>query len=293
MRKQIFTACLLAAAAIHMGAVAQGAKGPHAVLTLAEQPLRLIRGAVLYKAPAGIAVQKNDILETFAAGAQVEAGPDAIVALGPQTRVLFASLAPGAGAATELTLLQGWVKVLARGGKRARVATPVLQVTLSSGSTIVRSGHDGFVAAVFADEGEQQAARLDAGGRAGAPLRLAAEQYAQPDPAGGRLVAGRPPRAFVAAMPPAFRDRLAPAPFVANAGKVAPVKERDAGFEDVEAWLKADLPAAQGFVARFKPRLADPAFRKPLERALGQSAPWKAALQPAQSRAPSNQENIR
>jgi hypothetical protein len=294
---RLLFACLLtpaAAASWAAGAPAGTPAGqPRAVLALAEQPLRLIRGAALYKAPVGIAVQKDDILETLGTGAQVEAGPDAIVALGPQTRVLFASLAPGAGAATEVTLLQGWVKVLARGGKRGRVVTPVLQVTLPSGSTIVRTAQDGFTAAVFAEEGEQQAARFDAGGRAGAPLRLAAEQYAQPDPASPRLVAGRPPRAFVAGMPPAFRDRLVASPVAANAGKVAPVKEREVGFEDVEAWLKADLPAAQGFVARFRPRLADPAFRKPLERALGQSAPWKAALQPAQARAPSHQENPR
>jgi hypothetical protein len=44
----------------------------------------------------------------------------------------------------------------------------------------------------------------------------------------------------------------------------------------------AQLPggAARGFVARFRPRLADPAFRKPLERSLGQQADWKAALHP-------------
>jgi hypothetical protein len=278
--RSLFACLMMSAAAAHAGAPAGP---PRAVLALAEQPLRLIRGAVLYRATTGIAVQKDDILETAGAGAQVEAGPDAIVALGPRTRVLFASLAPGAGSATEVMLLQGWVKVLARGGRRARVVTPVLQVTLPSGSTIVRTGHDGGTDAVFAEEGEQQAARLDAGGRAGAPLRLAAEQYAQPDPASSRLVASRPPRAFVAGMPPAFRDRLVPVPFVANAGKVAPVKEREVGFEDVEDWLKAGLPAAQGFAARFRPRLADPAFRRPLERALGQSAPWKAVL--------SNQEN--
>jgi hypothetical protein len=285
----LLLACLLtsaAAASWAAGAHAGTPAGrPRAVLAQAEQPLRLIRGAVLYKAPNGIAVQKDDIVETAGSGAQVDAGPDAIVALGPRTRVLFASLASDAGSATEVALLQGWVKVLARGGRRARVVTPVLQVTLPAGSTIVRTGHDGGPDAVFAEEGEQQAARTGAGGRAGAPLKLAAEQYAQPDPAGARLVAGRPPRAFVAGMPPAFRDRLVPAPFAANAGKVAPVKEREAGFEDVEDWLKADLPAAHGFVARFRPRLADPGFRKPLERALGQSAPWKAVL--------SNQENKR
>jgi hypothetical protein len=62
----------------------------------------------------------------------------------------------------------------------------------------------------------------------------------------------------------------------------APSRQRDADFADVELWLMAQLPggAARGFVARFRPRLADPAFRKPLERSLGQQADWKAALHP-------------
>jgi hypothetical protein len=256
---------------------------PRAVLALAEQPLRLIRGAAVYRAPHGIAVQKDDILETGSAGAQVEigAGPDAIVALGPDTRVLV--VAEDGKSATGIALLQGWVKVLAATARGAVVVTPALQVTLGAGSTIVRS-QDGH-GAVFAEEGAQQVARIDAQGRAGAPLKLAAEQYAAADPARPQLAPGRPPRAFVAEMPPGFRDRLvrarvAPGSAHTDAGKVSPVKERDADFADVEAWLTSALPVRRGFVSRFRARLGDPAFRKPLERALGQSPEWKAVLKP-------------
>jgi hypothetical protein len=82
-------------------------------------------------------------------------------------------------------------------------------------------------------------------------------------------------------MPPSFRDRLARAPDVPKAGKVAPVKERETDFADVQDWLRASLPMHKTFVARFKPRLADPAFRKALDGALGQSADWKPVLHPA------------
>jgi hypothetical protein len=281
-------ACLLAlAAACASAGTGQGAGpanvAPRAVLALAEQPLRLIRGAAVYKAPHGIAVQKDDILETGSGAAQVEigAGPDAIVALGPNTRVLVVAM--DGKSATGLALLQGWVKVLATTGRGAVVLTPALQVTLGAGSTIVRSqdGRD----AVFAEEGAQQVARIDGQGRAGAPLKLAAEQYTAVDPDRPQLAAGRPPRAFVAEMPPAFRDRLvrarqAPGSAQKNAGMVTPVKERDADFTDVEAWLTSALPVRHGFVSRFRARLGDPAFRKPLERALGQSPEWKAVLRP-------------
>jgi len=250
------------------------------VLTLADQPLRLIRGATLYRAAAGVAVQRDDILETAGgnAGAQLEAGLDAIVALGPDTRVLVTNLAADGKSGVGLALLRGWVKVAVGSGRRALVATPGLQVTLAGGSAIVRSqdGRD----AVFAEDGAQQAAKVDGKGKAGAPLRLAPEQYADTDPAKAQPMAGRPPPAFVAAMPLAFRDRLVRAPAVPNAGKVALVKERDVDFADVEAWLAAPLPARRGFAARFRPRLADPAFRRQVERVFGRSAEWQAVLQP-------------
>jgi len=258
-------------------AQAQAQAQARATLTMAEQPLRLIRGVAIFRAGNGVAVQKDDILETGAGGAQVEAGPGSILALGPQTRVLVMELAPS-GKSAEVALLQGWIKLAAGSGMRALVATPVLQLTLAGGATIVHAG-DGLDA-VFAEEGTQQAARVDAKGSSGAPLKLAAEQYTQVDPARPQLAAGRPTRAFVAAMPPSFRDRLARAPGVPNAGKVAPVKEREADFADVEAWLTSALPARRGFVSRFRARLGDPAFRKPLERALGQSPEWKAVLKP-------------
>ncbi|MCC2974184.1 hypothetical protein [Massilia sp. IC2-476] len=268
MRILFFLAGLLIHAPVQAQAPAR------AVLTLAEQPLRLIRGATVYKAPAGIAVQKDDILETGAAGAQVEAGADAILALGPQTRVLLQDL-PTSGKALDVALLEGWAKLMAKNGK---LVTPGLQLGFENGSAIVKSGGEGRDA-VFAEDGAQQAARVDKG-RAGAPLKLSAEQYAEVDPAKPQPVAGRPPRPFISAMPPSFRDRLARVPNLANAGKVAPVKEREADFADVEPWLTARLPGVKPFVARLRPRLADPAFRKELERAVGQQPAWRAVLYP-------------
>jgi hypothetical protein len=219
-------------------------------------------------------VQKDDILETDAAGAQVEAGPQAIVALGPHTRVLLGN------PATDVALLEGWVKVSVKTGRSGAIATPALAVTLASGSAIVGAGKTAGLDAVFAEEGAQQAARVDANGKPGGTLKLAAEQYAAIDPAKPQPVAGRPPRAFITAMPPAFRDGLAPAPPVRNAGKVQPVRERDADYADVAAWLAAPLSARRDLLARFKPRLADPAFRKALERDAAAGPEWKAALQP-------------
>jgi hypothetical protein len=246
-----------------------------AVLTSADAPLRLIRGAAVYKAANGVALQKDDILESGAGGAQVEAGPDAILALGPQTRVLLENLPLEGRGAMQVVLLQGWLKVMDRNGP-ATVVTPALQLSFANGSAIVHAaeGQD----AVFAEEGEQQLTP-----KARGPLKLALEQYAALEP-GKPLAPGRPPRAFVAAMPPPFRDRLSRAPDVPRAGKVQPIKERETDFADVQDWLQASLPARKAFVARFKPRLADPVFRKALDGALGQSVDWKPVLHPVKPR---------
>lgn len=279
---RFFAACLLALCATLSLARAQAPARPAAVLTLADAPLRLIRGATVYKAVNGAALQKDDILETDAGGAQIEAGPDAIVALGPQTRVLLAAMPATAQGALDVALLQGWVKLMDKGG-RATVVTPVLQVSLSEGSTVVRAGPGASAGqdAVFAEDGAQQVARLDQADGKSKPLKLAAEQYAALDPDKPQLAIGRPPRAFIAALPPSFRDRLARAPNPAKAGKVALTREREAGFADVGPWLQAPPQLRKNFVARFKPRLADAEFRKALDHALGKSAEWKGVLHPS------------
>jgi len=107
-------------------------------------------------------------------------------------------------------------------------------------------------------------------------------------------VLARPAPDFLKTMPPAFRDRLVAVPGLAKSvkpGKPAPpVKERDVDYADVSPWLQAKLQVRRALVTRFKPRLADPAFRSQLEQELGQTPEWKAILNPppaARSAAPS------
>lgn len=265
-------------AACAMGLAGSALAQAAASIAVADKPLRIIRGAAVYKAGSGTIVQKDDIIETAAGSAQVDAGPDAIFSMGPDTRLYVASLAAD-GKAADLQLLQGWVKLASKSAARAGVATSAFQVSLGSGALIVNSkpGKD----ALFADEGEQLAARIDAKGKPGAPVKVPAEQYAFALAGQPLVVQPRPAKDFLADMPPQFRDRLAPVPASSRAAKVAAVKERDADFADVGPWLGASLPARKGFVARFRARLKDPEFRKKLEQALGTSADWKPVLRPA------------
>jgi hypothetical protein len=261
-----------------------------ASIAIADKPLRIIRGAAVYKAAGGTIVQKDDIIETAAGSAQIDAGPGAIFAMGPGTRLYVAGLAAD-GKAAELQLLQGWVKLASQSAARASVAATNFQASLGAGAVIVssRPGKD----ALFADEGELLAARIDDKGKPGAPVKVPPEQFAFALAGQPLVVQPRPAKDFLADMPPQFRDRLAPVPASAKAPRLAAVKERDADFADVGPWLGSSLPARKSFVARFRARLKDPNFRKLLEQALGASADWRPALKPpaAQQSAPNRNDN--
>lgn len=275
----ILAAALLAAPI----ALASDAAG---TLALAEQPVRIIRGVQVYKAVNGTLVLKDDIVETGAAGAQLEFGPDSIVALGPQTRMHVALDADGRLA--ELALLQGWIKVLSKTAKRTLVASTGMQVSVGAGAAVVHSmpGKD----ELFADEGEQLAARVDDKGKPGAPVKVAPVSYAVADAGKPLLLFPRPAKPFLGEMPRAFRDPLALAPRPAKPLKLAAVKEREADFADVDAWLTSSLAVRKTFVSRFRPRLKDPLFRKQLDQALGQGSEWQPVLHPPAVRAASQSQ---
>jgi hypothetical protein len=268
----------LAAAACLLSASCAALAEPVATLALADQPVRIIRGATVYKAINGTLIQRDDIVETGAAGAQIEIGADSIVALGAQTRLCVAGLGADAKAPAELALLQGWIKVLSKGPTRTLVASAGLQVSVGGGAAIVHSkpGKD----ELFADEGEQLAARVDEKGKAGAPLKVPSENYAVADAGKPLIVSARPAKPFLGEMPPSFRDRLALAPRSGKAARLAAVKEREVDFADVDAWLRSSLGVRKTFVKRFRGRLADPAFRKQLDQALGQGSEWQSVLYP-------------
>ena len=246
-------------------------------LAMAEQPVRIIRAAQVYKAVNGTLVLKDDIVETGAAGAQLELGPDSIVALGPQTRLYLGALGQD-GKSAELALLQGWIKVLSKTASRTLVASSAMQISVGAGAAIVHSkpGKD----ELFADEGEQLAARVDDKGKPGAPVKVAPVSYAVADAGKPLLLFPRPAKPFLGEMPRAFRDPLALAPRPPKPLKLAAVKEREADFADVDAWLTSSLAVRKSFVARFRARLKDPQFRKQLDEALGQGSEWQPVLHP-------------
>jgi hypothetical protein len=276
-----FLSTLAALAWLLMSSCAAWA-APAASLALADQPVRVIRAADVYQAVNGTPLQQDDIVETGAAGAQVELDGGAIVALGPQTRLYLTAIGASSKGGVELALLQGWIKVQTGAG-RAAIAGEVLQASVGDGAAVVfsRPGRD----ALFADAGEQLVAALTGQGKAGAMQKVASESYVQADAGKPLLMLPRADPQFLHDMPPPFRDRLAPAPQPAKPLKPAALRQRAVDFADVEAWLRCSLGVRKRFVARFRARLQDPRFRQQLDQALGHGSEWQAVLHPVVKRA--------
>lgn len=278
MRLLVFILFTLMLAGLPVAPAAAADADAGGMLALAEKPVRIIRGGQLFQGVNGTLLLKDDIVETAAGGAQVELGGGTIVALGPQTRLYLVALGQDGKGPADVALLQGWVKVRAGSGKGAQLASSALQVGVAQGAAIVHS--EGGRDELFADEGEQLAVRLDDKGKPGAPVKVPSESYAYADAGKPLALLPRPVKTFVAAMPPAFRDRLAPGPALGKAARQPPARERDVAFSDVEDWLRSSLTVRKTFVARFRPRLKDPDFRKALDQALGQGTEWQPVLHP-------------
>ena len=90
----------------------------------------------------------------------------------------------------------------------------------------------------------------------------------------------RPDGAFIANMPPLFRDTL-PSRLDRFKGKNAePKTDHEVNYADIDSWFKAGAGWRRGFVERFKPRLKDANFRASLEAHLAENPEWDPVLHP-------------
>jgi hypothetical protein len=245
-----------------------------ALISFAEQPVRLIRASTLYTAAQGTGLQAGDILESGPAGLQIEGLTDSTIALGPNTKVYL----DRSGARIELNLLSGWLKVQRPRAAAAALAveTPLLNIDTGAGASVTHVGP--AQVEVFVEDGEETAYELDKRGQPGRKLALAREQYAERKRDQPTQLAGRPAKEFIAAMPRPFFDALLPVAAKLKSAAV-PRKEREVSYEDIAPWLQSNLTINKKTLAeRFAQRLSDPVFNKKLSDELGQTPEWKAKL---------------
>lgn len=275
-RSFFYPAALLALFSLLMAPGALRAEDS-AVITLADQPLRLIRAAAVYKASAGVALQSNDVIETTEAAAQIEMAQGLIVALAADTRIYWQASSSPTGA-PQIYLLKGWIKLVQPGAGQVLVTAPWVQLAMGEGAVIVHNAVDKVE--LFAESGAQTIAPLFELGKIGEEKIFPVEHYALWQPDQGIKTQARPPKHFISEMPKNYRDPLAPAPNRAKSVKNTAVFERDVSYADISDWLVSNFAVRKTWVKRFKPRLKDKEFRTALDAALGQTAEWKPILHP-------------
>ncbi|MGY1920630.1 hypothetical protein ACW9IF_17125 [Pseudomonas tolaasii] len=251
------------------------ASAPIAVIAYAEKPLKLIRATTLYTIGPGTRLQGGDILQTGAAGIQIEGLAAANLALGPDTRILIATHNKD----TQINLLNGWLKlqpVAGNGHANLAVTTGGLGFTLTNSASVIHVGKR--QTEIFVEDGSQVISELDAHGKTDHSVTLDHEDFAQRVGDAQLKIVPRPEQAFIDALPPQFLDPLVPL------GKKTPkapepVKERDVTYEDIAPWVVSPLNLNQQMLAsRFAPRLNDPAFLQAVKVNRGGVLAWELEL---------------
>jgi hypothetical protein len=226
---------------------ARGAPTPTAI-SFAEQPVRLFRERAFYIAGRGVRLQDGDIIETGAAGIQL-AGGSATIALGPASRVAFKL-----GARPfELILLDGWLKIHA--SEPALTSAGSVRLDAAASSVIVHGNADKIE--LFVESGAPSVDEIQSG-KVLRHTTLMREQYAVRTEKEPLKPLPRPPKDFLAGMPPVFADLLVP---VALKGPPpVPKLERQATFADVAPWLAKEPALKQLIQRRYAPRKPEPSF---------------------------------
>jgi hypothetical protein len=231
-------------------------------LESADAPVAVVRGTNLSEARAGESLHDGDLLESRDGVVHVRDGRGTLVALGAHTRAMLM-------ADTHLALLHGWLKIAAADVK-AQVDTERGVVGIGeNAAAIIATRDEASAIDIFSETGSQTFANKET---------IANGRFASIDAQGLLHPSARPSDAFLAAMPVPFRDALQP---LANARpQSAGTPLRAVGYDDIAPWLISALPARKTFPARFRPRLADAAFRRDIDTHLKALPDWRALLYP-------------
>ncbi|MBB5447193.1 MULTISPECIES: hypothetical protein [unclassified Paraburkholderia] len=258
------------------------------VVSFAESPVSVIRGASLYRTGEGARLRDDDIIETDAGkSAQLEDSAGTLIALGPQTQILLKTPSAPQNAVVgplRITMLSGWLKV---GCNVSAGAQPPLSIELH-GLDIKPSGNGpwsvvatttGERAAIFAESGDDEIVVVRAPAQVPRQI-LHAGQYLERHADGPLRAQARPSAEFIGAMPPGFRD-----PLVGVAGRLASRHElaaplRAVDYADVSDWLTSSVSERATFVKRFVPRLKTAAFRAQVDTHLDVLPEWRPILHP-------------
>jgi hypothetical protein len=210
-----------------------------ATVTLVEGTNAILSGGRGYLPAPGVRLRHCDIVQTGPrAFVQLEIDDGGMIELGPETRFL-ADLPYRRGEDPVVgphVLLSGWVKFTVpkrAAGPPHRINTRFFDLVVNAGIAVLQVTSDG--AQFFVESGDGLA--LEPSG--GSIKRIAVQAGRMYSRKGG--LGQRPAPAFVAAMPPVFRDTLPPLLTKLKARDLEPKPGPEFPDRDVEDWRRGDL----------------------------------------------------
>ena len=234
---------------------------PAATVTLLDGGATVIRGTARYALAEGVRIAAGDIVETGDEGIAIIEFPDGVeLGLGPRTQLLAVAL-PRARGGAEVHVVSGTLKHVhpAKAAEPYRYATTLAVLTPAAGAMVAAITPAQVEA--FVESGEAQASS-DAGGAA---RRLKSGDFLTQRAGQKPAVTGRPTQPFIAALPRLFLDPLPSRMALYKDRDVAPKRLDDVTYAEVEPTGSRRAPdLRKPFLARFRGRAQDPAFRAAL-----------------------------
>ena len=270
-----------AAAVALCGLLECQAASAQARLTILDSGASVIRGTSRSAAVIGMVVKDGDIVESAetATLVRVEFADKSVVDLGPATRVwVRPSLKPASGfAASNVYVLEGWVKLVAAPGQGAGAAFESPAAKLLTRGTCVLESH-GTTASVFAEAGDTRAASKSSA--QDTATSLASGQFLALAAGKGAQTSARPPPDWLKRVPRAFKDSLAPRTERFGTREPTPAPPRPLDYAAIEPWLKAEPAVRMALLPRWKPMAREPAFKKMLIDNMRQHPEWDRIVFP-------------
>ena len=249
-------------------------------MTLLEGPAALVRGMTRYALAEGVRLQPGDIIEVSDKGlTEIEFADGAALALSPGTRMLAVSAPRGKSAAGDYYMTQGALKLSGvKQGASFRFVTPVFTLQPAEGTTVL------VLAAAKARCSSRAARRASSSRRRKArrprPCASRAASSTRARPTRRAWWRRARPRPSSAALPKVFLDPLPSRMARYKEREVQPKRVDDVSYAEVETWLKAPPDIRRPMLARFRPRVSDPAFRAALVANLKSHPEWDPILFP-------------
>jgi len=283
----------LAVALVGATALAAAAEGS-AIATIVEGKPSVIRGLVRFDVAEGLRMSANDLVRTGdGAFVRIEYEDGTAVEVGPSTLAQINYPSVRKSGCSALYLLSGWMKLISDkpdASHKNGICAPGIQVTDVSGSVVLLI--DTETSALFVEDGKAQAIDRRKPGSKTFALKRGNYLAITPDHPPTQLE--RPVPAFVDAVPRLFRDTL-PKRYAQFQGRPPAVQRNRAGFgyAEVEPWINAEPAIRISFVALWRDKAAEPAFRAGLERDLPRHPEWDPILHPPPPPSEANAETER